>query len=584
MRSIFSKVLIGYIIIISLMAGLILFFTFGSIKNHYMNYLINDLKNNNQMINSLAVPYLNNNYQSLDSAVKAFSKHLNYRISIIDSNGKVIADSKANPINMENHKSRPEIIEALKLGNGVSFRYSKTVENEMLYVAMAARNHNVPLIIIRSSLYSNYVNDLIDELQNKVIQIAIIVFIVAIIFAIFFAKNITNPVKKIVDASKMVANGDFNVKVNIKSKSEIKDLANSFNYMTEHIDSLFVQLNKEKEKLNALIKTLHEALIVVDDSGKIIIANNAFEDLIENNNIIDKYFWEVITDACFNDLFKSIRENRTNKTADIYFKDRYFLGSINHISSQNNFVVILYDISDIKALEQIKKDFIVNVSHELRTPLTAIKGFVETMEEDANNEQIHYLEIIHRHTDRLINIVNDLLVLSNLEDDKTELVYEKINLETFTNNVLPIFQQKINNKNIKIKVKIAEDTPEIEADQFKLEQMFINLVDNAIKYTDLGSIKIKIKPIIYNNKECVKIEFSDSGIGMTKEELNRIFERFYVIDKSRSRKVGGTGLGLSIVKHIVLLHKGEIRVSSQKGEGSTFTIILPIKKTSDKIL
>lgn len=564
------------------MAVLILMFSFDSIREHYMNYLVNDLKSNNQMINSLLVPYLKEDkINSIDSLIKDFSKHLNSRISIIDSTGKVIADSKANPDTMENHSSRPEVNEAMNSRDGVSYRHSKTVADDMLYVAMAARNNGFPMIIIRSSLYSSYVNDLILDLKKKIIQITILVFFAALLFVIFFSKHITNPLNKLVDASRKVASGDFDVKVELKNKGEMKDLSDSFNYMTEHIKSLFYQLNDEKEKLDGLIKTLHEGLIVVDDSGKIIIVNDAFELIVNMKNTHGKYFWEVVQDPEFINFFKTLRESKGNKNMEICFGEKHYLSSVNYLSSKEYYVVILHDISDIKELAQIKKDLIVNVSHELRTPLTAIKGFVETMEDDASPEQLHYLEIIHRHSDRLINIVNDLLVLSNLEADNTELVYDNVKLDLFLNNVLPIFQQKVIDKNIRIKVKIDETTPIIEADPFKLEQMFINLIDNAIKYTDLGSIKIKIKPIIYNTKECVKIDISDSGIGMTKEELNRIFERFYVIDKSRSRKVGGTGLGLSIVKHIVLLHKGELRVSSQKGEGSTFTIILPVANPQD---
>lgn len=581
MRNIFSKILLGYLAIILLMAVLILYFTFGSIQKHYINYLTEDLKNNNQMINSLISPFLaTGEANKIDSIVKSFSKNFNYRISIIDSTGKVLADSKADPANMENHKNRPEFLEAIKAGRGTSFRHSKTVDNDMLYTAIAVRNANAPMIIIRSSLYSNYVNDLIDELKFKIMQITIIVLVVALILVIFFSKHITNPLNKLVEASKRVAKGDFKTKVEIGYKGEMQELAENFNYMTEHINSLFNQLSDEKEKLDGLIMTLQEALIVVDDSGKILLTNNAFQYIIKNDNVVDKYFWEVLQDPDFIEFFKLIRENKTNKSTEISLGNKYYMSSVNYLSGKQYYVVIFHDITDIKKLEQIKKDFIVNVSHELRTPLTAIKGFVETMEDDANDEQLHFLEIIHRHSDRLINIVNDLLILSNLEDYNTELLYDKVSLSEFINNVLPIFQQKLMDKNIKIKVKIDDNTPIIDADPFKLEQLFINLIDNAIKYTDIGNIKIKIKPLIYNSVECVKIDFEDSGLGITKEELNRIFERFYVIDKSRSRKVGGTGLGLSIVKHIIMLHKGEIRVTSQKGVGTTFTVILPVNKPS----
>lgn len=588
MRNLFTKILSGYIAIILLMLVMILLFTMSSIREHYLDYIFDDLKTNNIKVNALLLPYLdddisniNREANAIDSAIKAFAEPLKYRISIIDSIGNVIADSKAVPAKMENHSSRPEVSEALQHGEGSASRYSYTVDNSMLYFAIALKNPNKPLLIIRSSVYSNYVNSLTEDLTYKVLQISLLVLLVAILFAIIFSKQITKPLNYILEASHKIASGDFDVRLKLANKDEFKALSDGFNYMASHIKSLFEQLSDEKEKLNGLIMTLNEGLIVCDDVGKIILVNDAFENIVHQKNIINKYYWEISKDKEFINFFKSQRQNRNSTNTELIFNDRHYLSNLTYIANKRYYLSIFHDITDLKDFAQIKKDLIVNVSHELRTPLTAIKGFVETLEDEALPEQKHYLEIILRHSDRLINIVNDLLILSKLEDKNSEIVFDKVNLNTFVSNVLPIFQQKINDKDIRIKVKISEETPDIEADPFKLEQLFINLIDNSIKYTDAGNIEIQAKPIDYNNRKCVKIDFADSGLGMSKQELNRIFERFYVIDKSRSRKVGGTGLGLSIVKHIVLLHKGEILVSSEKGEGSTFTVILPIKQDEE---
>ena len=579
MKTIFSKILLGYLSIILLLAFMILFFSFGSIKKHYINYLTNDLNKYNQLMLQVTQPYLINNSQhNIDSLIKSMSHDINTRISIIDTAGNVIADSKNNIQNMENHKNRPEVIDAFKNKFGVAYRHSTTVDKDMLYVAMPLVYNNRIIAIIRTSLYSDKINELIDDLENKIINITLLVIGLSLIIVFVLSRHITNPISRIVAASKRVATGDFRTKVVTKNRDEMKDLAESFNYMTEHINYLFNQLNDEKEKIDGLITTLHEGFIVIDDSGKLLLANNTFADIIGKTEIIGKYFWELIHDNNFTDFIKIIRLSKTSNSIEIPIGENFYLASANYLTGKGLYVVILHDITKSKELEQIKKDFIVNVSHELRTPLTAIKGFVETMEDEAEGDDLHYLEIIHRHSDRLINIVNDLLLLSNLEDKSSYLVYDKLNFEPYLDNILTIFHQKLADKNLRMMIDIHPNAPIIDADPFKLEQVFINLIDNAIKYTDKGGLTISVKRILHNQIDSVQIDIIDSGIGIAKEQLSRIFERFYVIDKSRSRKVGGTGLGLSIVKHIILLHKGEIKVNSEKGIGTTFSFILPVSK------
>jgi two-component system phosphate regulon sensor histidine kinase PhoR len=234
-------------------------------------------------------------------------------------------------------------------------------------------------------------------------------------------------------------------------------------------------------------------------------------------------------------------------------------------------VLIFHDITDMKHVEQIKKDLVVNISHELRTPLTAIKGFVETLLDEASDEQRDYLDIVKRHTDRLINIVQDLLVLSELEDRPAGFSVEKVDMGTVINSVVTLFEPKARQKGLSIKADIEPVI--ISADSFRIEQLLTNLIDNAIKYTEKGEILVGVKADGGN----AIITVRDTGIGIPREHLMRIFERFYVVDKSRSRSVGGTGLGLSIAKHIATLHNGRITAESIPLTGTTFTVTLPIE-------
>jgi len=292
---------------------------------------------------------------------------------------------------------------------------------------------------------------------------------------------------------------------------------------------------------------------------------------LDNEDVQDKFYWEVMRCPDFSELIRKVTEERKHRTEEIEFRDKHYLCSVTFLSSKEEMVAVLYDITDLKNLERMKKDFVANISHELRTPLTAIKGFVETLEEEEDIKNVQYLEIIKRHTDRLMNIVNDLLLLSELEQAGTALEVEDVNLVSVVENILKVFEQGAKSKGIELKLIAGESMKAVQADPFKLEQMFINLLDNAIKYTEKGEVSISLRQ--EDLKSIIKIQ--DTGIGIPASHLPRVFERFYVVDKSRSKKLGGTGLGLSIVKHIVLLHGGTIDVESSLGIGTKFTVILP---------
>lgn len=572
MRKVFTKIFGAYLIVLVLLSGMILIFSFNSIKNHYTSYLISDLKNYNEVLQPLIKPDLiNNRYNTLDSLIKLLGSEVKARITVINNSGVVLADSKNSPSTMENHLNRPEIKQAMTEKIGVSTRFSSTINKDMLYVAIPIINENNRIAFLRLSLYVTDVNRLIDDLENKIINLTLLGVSISLIILLILSKRISNPIDQLVRASKKVALGEFKTKVYLKNKDEMKDLADSFNYMTEHISDLFNMLTEEKEKLDGLIKTLHEGLIVLDSEGKLLLANQSFLEFSNSKNIIGKYYNEVIENKDFCDFIELLRRDKSNNSIEIAINDKFFLCSANFLESRGNYVVIMHDVTQIKRLDQFKKDFIVNVSHELRTPLTAIKGFVETMEDDAREDQLHYLDIIHRHSDRLINIVSDLLVLSKLEQNTNNYVLSELDYRDYLPNLITLFDQKLSQKNIKLLINVNDKMPIAYVDAFKMEQLFINLIDNAIKYTDEGSISVSILP----EKSKYRIEIADTGIGIPKEKLDRIFERFYVIDKSRSRKVGGTGLGLSIVKHIVLLHKGEIKVESDTGKGTRFIITLP---------
>jgi two-component system phosphate regulon sensor histidine kinase PhoR len=272
------------------------------------------------------------------------------------------------------------------------------------------------------------------------------------------------------------------------------------------------------------------------------------------------------------DLVRRVKAEKKSRTEEVLFGEKSILCQAAFLSAQEGVVVTLYDITEIQNLARIKKDFVLNVSHELRTPLTAIKGYAEALEDEGAARTRNYAETIIRHTDRLIRIVEDLIALATLEEKGLAYEPERVGLKEIAVNVVKLFEPKAKEKNLELRLEAAADLPLIYGDPFRLEQMFVNLVDNAVKYTEKGSVWVRLAKA----ETGVVVEVGDSGIGIPEDDQSRVFERFYVVDKSRSRKTGGTGLGLSIVKHIVLLHGGRVDLRSSPGVGSRFRVYLPL--------
>lgn len=575
-NSLFSKVFGGYLVIICILLFLIPLVSFKLIRTYYVNTLTENLKDIAVATSPQVLSFLEKqNYREMDAFLKSFTGKIQERITVIDKGGTVLADSEKDPATMESHKMRPEVIDALSAGVGKSMRFSVTLEEEMLYVALPIEQNSKVLGIVRMSIPLRQINSLLYELQLRIIIAIAIITLLSIGIAFLLSRGLSKPVSTLVQAAKNLAKGAFYTRVYLQAGGELKELETSFNEMAGKMEGLFGSLSRRNEELDTIVSSIQEILLVLDKDGRIKLTNESFKKALDNEEVQDKFYWEVMRCPDFSELIKKVMEERKNHIQEIEFRDKNYLCSVTFLSSKEEMVAVLYDITELKNLEQMKKDFVANMSHELRTPLTAIKGFVETLEEEEEIKNTQYLEIIKRHTDRLMNIVNDLLVLSELEQTGSALVIENVNLVSLAENILKVFEQGAKEKGIELKLSAREGLKTIQADPFKLEQMFINLLDNAIKYTEKGDVSISLKQ--EGSKSIIEIQ--DTGIGIPGSHLPRIFERFYVVDKSRSKKLGGTGLGLSIVKHIVLLHGGTIDVESSLGTGTKFIITLPFRHT-----
>lgn len=570
--SFFFKSLQGYVLITLLLAALVFIFSLSIIKTHYISTLSNDLEHLSTALLLRLTPLVEKNAaDSLDAIAKELGATINTRITVIDPQGRVLADSKENPEDMDNHRWRPEIAQALDGEAGTSVRFSRTVKKDMLYVAVPMFKQGEIIGVVRTSLFLDDINTLLNALGMRILLICAIIAAASLILAVLFSRNLSKPIRELVHASRRLAVGDFNVTVLFKRRDELKELADSFNDMVLQIKTLFNEVSLEKEALNTVIASIQEGVLVLDKHGRIVLCNDGFRKITDLLPVEGKYYYEVIRTPKLGQLLDTVLQKADAVVHDeLRISNRTYVCSATFLSAAQQTVLTLHDITELLGVATMKKDFILNVSHELRTPLTAIKGFVETMEQEGKGQSKRYLDIIKKHTDRLINIVQDLQVLSQLEEtERIEL--EKVNLGQLLETIRKLFEQRLKEKGLVFTIDIAQDVSSITADPFKLEQMFINLIDNAIKYTEKGEISLTAEP----HDSSAKIRLTDTGVGIPEQHLTRIFERFYVVDKSRSRKMGGTGLGLSIVKHIVQAHNGTIEVSSEVNKGTTFTIILP---------
>ncbi|BFN37443.1 ATP-binding protein [Fidelibacter multiformis] len=576
MNSIFYRVFSRYAFIILILSVVIFLFSFTIIRTNHINTLSSSLENLAISLEDRVLELIRQkDYSQLDAFVKEKGKHINARITVIRKDGVVLADSEADPAVMENHRDRPEIMESITGRIGRSVRFSTTVQTEMLYIAMPLLQNSDITAVLRLSLFLEDINTLLATLRNRFLMITLIFIAVAMVLAFYFARDLSKPIKELVSTSRRIAEETLDITYQDNPQNEITFLANNFDEMAAQITRLFAKTNRQKEELRAVISAIQEAVVVLNPEGKISLYNNSFASLAKRNNLKHVPIEDVLPDK-FTTLLRHVNQENRYYTREIELDGQIYLCSLNCLKTRKEIVVLLHNVTELKNLRQMKRDFIANVSHELRTPLTSIKGFIETLLEDENPETTRYLNIIKRNTDRLIHIVEDLLILSEMEKRDFTLKIDTLNPVHLIENVSSIFKQKMEAKGLELILNLPDHLPSLEADEFKLEQLFVNLIDNAVKYTETGSITISARA----DETSIYFSIADTGIGIPEDDLNRIFERFYVVDKSRSRRVGGTGLGLSIVKHIVLLHQGYISVNSEKKKGTEFLITLPLRHTT----
>jgi len=568
----FAKIFVGYAAVfgVALVVLSALFNT--SVREHYLDTLATRLEQLGNVLALQAEPYVRaKDFDALENFVRESGRRSGARITVIDVDGAVLADSQENAREMENHADRPEIIQALTNAVGRSLRHSSTMKKEMLYVAAPIPRDGRVVCVMRVSMFARDIDFLLSNLRTKLMALALITAALSLLVAVVVARSVAKPVSELTAAARAVAEGDFDVRVVPKRRDEVGELAARFNEMVGRIDELVTELSRQKTDLDTILSGLREGLLVLDVDGEALLVNASFNSLLACDIRKNTRYWEGIRHPEFTELVERVTREKHNARAEMVVNDRNLTCSALFSAGPGHVVITVHDITEIMTAAKVKKDLVTNVSHELRTPLTSMKGYIETLAESVDEQSKRYVDIIARNTDRLVNIVNDLLVLSELERSEPALEWEDVDLRVVTENVVAGFETRFRDKGLSVLIEAVDNLPAIKGDPFKLEQLFVNLIDNALKYTETGGITIDIAR--GDNALIVRVE--DTGIGIPAKDLPRVFERFYVVDKSRSRRMGGTGLGLSIAKHITTLHHGKIEVESTVGEGTAFILTFP---------
>ncbi len=576
-KSLYYKFFVRYFVIVLLLVVLIISFSYEIIKSTIQTSMAKDLENNCILIaDALYDSVIKDDRNFININCKKYSRKIGMRVTVINSVGNVLGESDSDYVGMDNHIDRPEILSAIRNRGGVAVRFSNTLKSRYMYVAYPFFGENGIIGFVRLSIPVDRVNKSLNLFIRQILVLSVVLLAVALFIIHRTTKSFTDPVKELSAVSRRVAMGDFDSQVYTDEDNEIGELIKNFNYMTLRLKELFSEVVSDKEQAESVFRSISEACFVIDKSGIIKNVNDSFVSLFPDA-VKGRYYWEIVRNFEILTLMKKTGKDNLSSVKEIIFGDKHLLCSANFIMANKEMILIISDLTEVKKLEKIKRDFVANVSHELRTPLTAIKGFIETILEDNkvdDGETLEYLRIISRHSERLINIVNDLLLLSSLEDGNGKVEFENIDLIKLIESIKPLFTQRISDKNLEFFANVGVGAEFVNGDRFKIEQLFINMIDNSIKYTDTG--KISINTSLSDDKKYLNIIFEDTGIGFPSEIGERLFERFFVVDKSRSKKSGGTGLGLSIVKRIVMLHGGKIRVNSQPGKGTIFIVTLPV--------
>ena len=505
------------------------------------------------------------------------------RVTVITSDGLVLADSQSDSQTMENHAGRPEIREALAKGQGQSIRHSVTINRNLLYHAVRFTNSAGPPVVLRFALPLQGVDESLAGFRRRLWLSSLIMLLVTGVASLLISRSLSSRVDRLRMFSNRVAEGDFRPIDVDRTGDALESLAGSLNETAARLDRTIRTLTEERNLSSAILGSMVEGVAVVNASERLLFANQGFAEILglDVPPQSGSALVEIVRQTELLEAVRAVLRGQPRVEAEIVtgtLRQRFFAVTVASVSAAetSGAVIVLHDISDLRKLERVRRDFVANVSHEFKTPLTAIQGFAETLLAGAIDDpenRLRFLDIILEHSRRLARLTDDLLKLSKMDADRLELEIRRLSVSQLVGSCVETTQRPAAEKDLRISVNLQEHLPDIAADRRRLAEVLQNLLDNAIQYTPAGG-----QIMIGASADGAEVTFtvSDTGIGIPQADQPRIFERFYRVDVARSREVGGTGLGLSIAKHLVEVHGGRIWVESEVGQGSQFRFTIPL--------
>jgi len=580
------RLITTYIVIIAVTIVVTVLFSWGNVNKHFRAQVEDESVIQAYLLKELLMNEMASETVDFQQFVSMYGEETGLRITIIDMDGNVLADSKSDAETMENHKYREEFKSALKGEPAASMRYSSTLGEYYIYYAVPI-HAEVFDGALRTSVPVENIRNVIRTLMSSVALGLAIGTILSIVVAVFMTNHFMEPIDELTRAATRIASGEYDNKAYVRSEDQIGELADAFNTMTYNLRKKVYEVESKNAELEAILTSMDTGLAAIDEDYRIRLCNEPFRKMLRlDDDLVGKLFYEATRNpSIFHVIEKSIDE-------DEYITEeiRIFLDgteSIIRISSTpiksslvqslpRGILLILEDITAFRKLENVRSDFVSNVTHELKTPLTSIKGFVDALRQGAMDDKElagRFLDIIDIESERLAVLIEDILSLSEIEGMKIDRNTKDYEIGDIVREVQKILFVEAEKKNIVLRADIQKDLPIFRCNRDRIKQLLINLIDNGIKYTEQGSVTVMCKES--KDRRYLIIEVEDTGIGIEERHLERLFERFYRVDKGRSRKQGGTGLGLSIVKHISELYGGSVQVKSQFGKGTLMRVRLP---------
>ncbi len=514
----------------------------------------------------------------LDALANAAGRAAQARVTLIDPEGRVVGDSEV-PTDqlggLQNHADRPEVVAAMRGATGIAVRESATVRRPLLYVALPPEPESGSRVV-RLAVDLDEIDAAIAELRGVLVAAGGIGLIGALVLSFGITRLTLRPVEELRSAVTDIADGRLETRLSWDTRDELGEISASINRVAEQLRTRLDEENSERTRLEAVLRSMVEGVLVIDPSGHVSLANPRLRELLDAwSEPIGKSPVELIRNETFHHALSEAASSPEPQVCELEVGPRTLLVHAVAVPpvGAGGCVAVLHDVSEIRRVEQVRRDFLANASHELRTPLTSIQGFAATLAQDevSTDDARRFVDVIARNAERLKSLIDDLLELSQLEGRREPLRPAPVDVERLARQLLDDMRPRLRDKQVEAELHAAGPSQAL-GDRRGVEQILTNLIDNAVKYTDAGGrIDVQVRDVGGR----VEVEVADTGLGIPEEEVDRVFERFYRVDKARSRALGGTGLGLAIVKHLLQAMGGDIRVESKLGEGSRFTFWLP---------